>query len=106
MPRITYVSSDGITLVCEVPCGLSVMRGAVECNLPGISADCGGACACATCQVVVDQAWLEKVPGPQSMELSMLEESEEDSGMRRLSCQITVTNELDGLIVHVPKELY
>ena len=105
MPKITYVGQDGTRLSYEVADGLSVMRGAVDNDVPGILAECGGACACATCQVVLDPAWESKVPAAGPMELSMLEENEEGDA-RRLSCQIQVTDALDGLVVHVPSKQY
>jgi 2Fe-2S ferredoxin len=101
MPKITYIEADGASHTLEVPVGESVMRGAVMKNVPGILAECGGACACATCQVFVDAAWMDKIPPPQAMEASMLDG--EDGVTRRLSCQITVTEALDGLVVRMPK---
>jgi 2Fe-2S ferredoxin len=105
MPKITYLTPSGIAHTHEVPCGQSVMRGAVDHNLPGISADCGGSCACGTCEVVIDPSWTGKLPAPDAMELSMLDAVEDDTGGRRLSCQITVTNSLDGLVVSISKEI-
>jgi 2Fe-2S ferredoxin len=106
MPKITYVGPDGVAQTHEVAANLSVMRGAVDNDVPGIRAECGGACACATCQVLVDPEWEGKIPAPGPMEVSMLEEAEGDGASRRLSCQINVTEALDGLVVHVPKDIY
>ena len=101
MPKIIYREADGTQYVREVEMGLSVMRGALDTGVPGIHAECGGAAACATCQVKVDPAWLDRVPEPQDLESSMLDE--EDLADRiRLSCQIPVTAELDGLVVEIP----
>lgn len=100
MPKIHYLEIDGTRHTQEVKVGASVMQGAVQNNVPGILAECGGACACATCQVFVDPAWQGKVPPPGAMEESMLDA--EEAADRRLSCQIKVTEELDGLVVHLP----
>lgn len=102
MAKITYVETDGAEHSYDVIPGLSVMEGAVRNNVPGIDADCGGACACATCQVVIDEAWSEVVGKPSAMESSMLEFATDVSPRSRLSCQITVSEALDGLIVHIP----
>ena len=83
--------------------GLSVMEGAIRNNVPGIDADCGGACACATCHVYVDDAWREIVGGPSPMEEDMLDFGYDVRPNSRLSCQIKVTDELDGLVVRIPE---
>ncbi|HET9160672.1 MAG TPA: 2Fe-2S iron-sulfur cluster-binding protein [Caulobacteraceae bacterium] len=103
MAKITYIDHGGTARTIEVKNGLSVMEGAVKNNVPGIDADCGGACACATCHVYVDEAWREKVGGPSAMEESMLDFAENVEPNSRLSCQIKVTDELDGLIVITPE---
>lgn len=101
MARIIYREADGTEHVRDVADGNSVMRGALETDVPGIQAECGGAAACATCQVRVDPDWVYRLPEPQDLESSMLDE--EDLASRvRLSCQIFVTPDLDGLIVEVP----
>jgi 2Fe-2S ferredoxin len=87
----------------DITTGHSVMEAAVKHVVPGIDADCGGACACATCHVYVDPAWQEKVGKPSEEEEMMLDFAEEVADNSRLSCQITVTDELDGLIVRIPK---
>ena len=103
MAKITYIEFDGQEHVVEVRNGLSVMEGAIKNNVPGIDADCGGACACATCHVYVDEAWRAKVGGPSAMEESMLDFAEGVEADSRLSCQIRVKDELDGLIVRMPE---
>ena len=102
MAKITYVESNGLEHVVDVASGLSVMQGAVNNNLPGISADCGGACSCATCHVYVDKAWLGKIAMASDLEKAMLDFAENIEDNSRLSCQIPVTDELDGLIVRLP----
>ena len=103
MARITYIEHDGREHVVEVKNGLSVMEGAIRNNVPGIDADCGGACACATCHVYVDAAWKDVVGEPEAMEEDMLDFAYDVRPTSRLSCQIRVSDELDGLVVHVPE---
>ncbi len=103
MAKVTYVEHDGSEHVVDVKTGLSVMEGAVKNNLPGIDADCGGACACATCHVYVDDAWLEKTGVRSAMEESMLDFAEGVEANSRLSCQIKVTDALEGLVVRMPE---
>jgi 2Fe-2S ferredoxin len=103
MAKITYIEHDGGEHTIEVKPGLSVMEGAVRNNVPGIDADCGGACACATCHVYVDEAWLPKIGERTAMEESMLDFADNVEANSRLSCQIKVTAELDGLIVRMPE---
>lgn len=105
MPKVTYIEFNGTEHVVEVPVGLSVMRGAVDNNVPGIDADCGGECACATCHVYLEPAWLEKIgtPVPGSQEASMLSFAAVAQPNSRLSCQITMTEELDGLVLRMPE---
>jgi 2Fe-2S ferredoxin len=103
LAKITYIEHDGKEHVVDVKTGLSVMEGAVRNNIPGIDADCGGACACATCHVYVDDAWFPKTGGASAMEESMLDFAEEVKPTSRLSCQIKVTDELDGLVVRMPE---
>jgi 2Fe-2S ferredoxin len=102
MPKIKYVEHSGKEHEVEVPEGWSVMEGAVKNLIPGIDADCGGACACATCHVFVDPAFAAKIPPKSDMEETMLDFAPEIQPNSRLSCQIKVTKELDGLIVHMP----
>ena len=103
MAKITYVEHSGSEHVIDVKSGLSVMEGAVKNNIPGIDADCGGACACATCHVYVDEAWVDKAGTKSAMEESMLDFAENVADNSRLSCQIKVTDALDGLIVRMPE---
>jgi 2Fe-2S ferredoxin len=103
MPKITYIEHNGSEHVIDVKNGLSVMEGAVKNNIPGIDADCGGACACATCHVYVDDAWKDLTGAKSAMEESMLDFAENVETNSRLSCQIKVTDRLDGLIVRMPE---
>jgi len=103
MPKVTYIEHTGKEHVIEVPSGWSVMEGAVKNLIPGIDADCGGACACATCHVHVDPQWADKLAPKQDMEETMLDFAQELQPTSRLSCQIKVTPELDGLVVRMPK---
>ena len=103
MAKIKYIEFGGKEHVVEVKNGMSVMEGAVKNLIPGIDADCGGACACATCHVHVDKAWLEKLEPMQEMEKTMLDFAEGVDGNSRLSCQIKVSDALDGLVVRTPK---
>ncbi len=103
MAKITYVEHDGREHVVEVKSGLSVMEGAIRNNVPGIDADCGGACACATCHVYVDEAWIGETGTASPMEESMLDFAEGVQPNSRLSCQIRVSDALDGLVVRLPE---
>ena len=103
MPKIKYIEHTGKEHEVEVPSGWSVMEGAVKNNIPGIDADCGGACACATCHVYVDEAWREKTGEASAMEESMLDFADEVQPNSRLSCQIRITDALDGLVVRLPE---
>jgi 2Fe-2S ferredoxin len=103
MAKITYIEFNGTEHVIDVKPGQSVMEGAVKNNVPGIDADCGGACACATCHCYVDAAWTDKTGTRSAMEESMLDFAENVEDNSRLSCQIKVTDELDGLVVRMPE---
>lgn len=103
MPKIKYIEHNGKEHDVDVPNGWSVMEGAVKNLIPGIDADCGGACACATCHVYVDPAFVAKIPPKEDMEETMLDFAQELEPNSRLSCQIKVTPELDGLVVRMPK---
>jgi 2Fe-2S ferredoxin len=103
MAKITYIEHDGSEHVVDVKTGLTVMEGAVKNNIPGIDADCGGACACATCHVYVDPAWQAKTGSKSAMEESMLDFAENVEENSRLSCQIKVSDDLDGLVVRMPE---
>ena len=102
MPKITYVSHAGAEQVVDASIGMSVMRAAIANAVEGIDADCGGACACATCHVYVDGAWFDRLPAPDGAEADMLDFVVERKANSRLSCQIDVTAELDGLRVTTP----
>ena len=105
MAKITYVEHGGKEHVVEVANGMTVMEGARDNNIPGIEADCGGACACSTCHVYVDPAWIEKLPPKDDMEEDMLDFADEpDAERSRLTCQLTVTDALDGLRVQMPEK--
>jgi len=101
--KVTYIEDNGAEHVVELGIGWSVMEGAVKNRIPGIDADCGGACACATCHVYVDPAWADKLPPKAEMEEAMLDFAQDPTPNSRLSCQIRATSELDGLVVRMPK---
>ncbi|MEM8570989.1 MAG: 2Fe-2S iron-sulfur cluster-binding protein [Pseudomonadota bacterium] len=104
MTKITYVEHDGTKHEVDVKDGLTVMEGARDNNVPGIEGDCGGACACSTCHVYVDKAWVARLPEMDLMEEDMLDFAwEPDPETSRLTCQIHVTSDLEGLIVHLPE---
>jgi len=104
MPKITYIESNEKIHTVEVSNDLTVMEGAVQNNIPGIDADCGGAMACATCHVYVKDDWYDKIPKKTDGEEDMLDMAYEPNKSSRLSCQITVTDELDGLVVKMPSK--
>jgi 2Fe-2S ferredoxin len=105
MAKITYVEFGGTEHVVEVANGLTVMEGARDNNIPGIEADCGGACACSTCHVYVDEAWADKLPAMDDMEEDMLDFAfEPKPGLSRLTCQLKITDDLDGLKVFMPEK--
>lgn len=106
MPRINYVEHNGKRHTVDVPIGFSVMEGAVNNSIPGIDGDCGGACACATCHVYVDPEWAPKLSPPNDLESDMLGFAFEPDERSRLSCQIKVMPELDGLTVYLPAQQY
>ena len=104
MPRITIVAHGGKRFEIDAATNSSVMENAVKHSVPGIDAECGGACACATCHVYVDPAWVAKLPAIDPMEEDMLEFAyQPDTARSRLTCQLKVTDALDGLVVHVPE---
>ena len=104
MAKITYIEHDGKSHTIEVANGLSVMEGAVQNNIPGIDADCGGSMACATCHVYVQEKWLNKLSKIEDAEQDMLDMAFEPKKNSRLSCQILISDELDGLVVTTPKK--
>ena len=105
MVRITYVEHGGRAHVVDVPQGQTVMEAARDNGIPGVEADCGGACACATCHVYVDSAWIGRLPARGTMEADMLDFAHEpDPARSRLTCQIRIDETLDGLIVQLPDQ--
>ncbi|NIJ41094.1 2Fe-2S ferredoxin [Parvibaculum indicum] len=106
MAKITYIEHSGTEHVIDVENGMTVMEGAIKNSIPGIDADCGGACACATCHVYVDESWMDKVGPAESMEEDMLDFAFDVKPNSRLSCQIKVTDELDGLRVTTPEKQF
>jgi len=104
MPKITYISHAGKKNTIEVAVGLSVMEGAIQNNVEGIDADCGGSMACATCHVYVPQDWFNKMEKPQDAEQDMIDMAYEPKKNSRLSCQIIVSDELEGLEVTTPEK--
>jgi 2Fe-2S ferredoxin len=104
MPKITFIEHDGKTTTVEAANGSTVMENAIRNGIPGIVAECGGACSCATCHVHVDEAWMEKVGKPSPMEEDMLDFAFDVRPTSRLSCQIKMTDELDGIVVQTPEK--
>ena len=102
MAKITFIEHDGTTHMVEIPLGWSLMEGAVKNSVPGIDADCGGCCACATCHVYVDPAWIAALLPKSDMEEAMLDFALVAAPNSRLSCQLRVTPEMDGLVVRLP----
>ena len=104
MPKVIYNNNSGNTKTVEVNNGLSVMEGAIQNNIPGIDADCGGFMACATCHVYVEEKWFNKIPNAEEAEIDMIDMAIEPKKNSRLSCQIIMTEELDGLVVTTPEK--
>ena len=104
MPKITDITHNNQSHTIEVENGLTVMEGAVQNDIPGIDADCGGGMACATCHVYVKEDWLDRLPKKEDGEEDMLDMAFEPNKNSRLSCQLIVSNELDGLIVNIPSK--
>jgi len=102
MPTITYIDAKGVSRPVEAKIGSTLMESAIQNDVPGIDADCGGACACATCHVYIDPEWSERVGQPSPMEQDMLDFAFEVRPNSRLSCQVKVTQALDGLVVLTP----
>jgi 2Fe-2S ferredoxin len=103
MPKITFIDSTGTSRTVEAEVGSTVMEAAIKNGIPGIEAECGGACACATCHVYVADEWQDKTGEPSPMEEDMLDFGFDVRPNSRLSCQIKVSDELDGLVVHTPE---
>ena len=104
MPKINYITHDDNTNTVDVQNGLTVMEGAIQNDIPGIDADCGGGMSCATCHVYVNEEWLDKLPEKEDGEEDMLDMAFEPKKNSRLSCQLVVSDELDGLIVDIPSK--
>jgi 2Fe-2S ferredoxin len=104
MPKITYIEHNGKSHTINVANGLSVMEGAVQNNISGIDADCGGSMACATCHVYVKEGWFNKLPKKEDGEEDMIDMAYEPNKYSRLSCQLTVSDELEGLTVKLPEK--
>ena len=104
MAKITYIEHTNKKHIVEVPNNMSVMEGAIQNNIPGIDADCGGSMACATCHVYVDEKWFNKLEKKEEGEEDMLDMAYQPNKFSRLSCQLIVSNELDGLILRIPSK--
>ena len=104
MPKIIYIENSGKSKNVEVENGLSLMEGAVQNDIPGIDADCGGSMACATCHVYVEEKWLDKIPKAEEAEVDMIDMAFEPKKNSRLSCQLIISDELDGLKVTTPEK--
>ncbi|MEC5290833.1 2Fe-2S iron-sulfur cluster-binding protein [Aurantimonas sp. C2-6-R+9] len=103
MTKITFLAPDGTRYDVDAPNGSTAMENAIKNDVPGIEAECGGACACATCHVYVDDAWTQKTGEPEAMEEDMLDFAYDVRPNSRLSCQIKIRDELDGLVLTVPE---
>ena len=104
MPKVTYIDYNGNSKTINVDNGLTVMEGAVQNNIPGIDADCGGSMACATCHVYVEDKWLDKIPKAEDGEVDMIDMAFEPKKNSRLSCQLIVSDALEGLVVNIPSK--
>ena|SRR5579884_767890 len=106
MVQVTYIEDDGTRRAVDVPVNLSLMEGAILHSIPGIDGDCGGAGACGTCHVYVAPEWLEKLPPAGELERAMLDFVVDPHASSRLACQITVTPDLDGIVVRTPSRQF
>ena len=104
MPKITYKDFKENSKTIDVENGLSIMEGAIQNDIPGIDADCGGAMACATCHVYVEEEWFDKIPKAEEAEVDMIDMAFEPKKNSRLSCQLIISDELDGLKVKTPEK--
>ena len=104
MPKITYIEDNGKSHTINVSNGLSVMEGAIQNNIPGIDADCGGSMACATCHVYVKEEWFDKLPKKEDGEEDMIDMAYDPNKYSRLSCQLIVSDKLEGLVVNLPEK--
>lgn len=103
MAKITFITVDGKEHSVDADSGSTLMENAIRNSVPGIEAECGGACACATCHIYVDEKWTDAVGQPDAMEEDMLDFAFEMKPNSRLSCQVTISDALDGLVVHIPE---
>ncbi|WP_422443711.1 MULTISPECIES: 2Fe-2S iron-sulfur cluster-binding protein [unclassified Endozoicomonas] len=106
MPLIQFVTHDGNQYEADIDSGSTLMQGAVDNMIDGILAECGGACSCATCHCYIDEGWIEMVGPAEGMEQEMLDVVREPRATSRLSCQVVVTDEMDGMVVHLPESQY
>ena len=104
MAKITFIAHDGTKFEVNAENGTTLMENAIKNSVPGIEAECGGACACATCHLYIDDNWSDKTGKPESMEEDMLDFAYDVRAQSRLSCQIKISDELDGLVVTVPEK--
>ena len=104
MSKVTYIEQDGKSHTIDIQNGLTVMEGAIQNNIPGIDADCGGSMACATCHVYVKEEWFSKIPKAEEAEIDMIDMAYEPKKNSRLSCQIIISDELDGLEITTPEK--
>lgn len=106
MPVITFIEHDESKYEVDVSVGRSLMEGATAAGIDGIVAECGGSCACATCHCYIDKAWVEKAGAPESIEVDMLEMAVDPRDNSRLSCQVKVTDDMDGMVVRIPESQF
>jgi ferredoxin, 2Fe-2S len=106
MPAVNFIAADGTTQQVQVSSGTNVMQAARDNDVPGIEGECGGACACATCHCYVDPAWLDKVEPASAVEKGMLDCVIDPEANSRLGCQIQITDQLDGIVIRLPKSQY
>ena len=104
MAKVTYITHDNKTHTVDVQNGLTVMEGAVQNDIPGIDADCGGGMACATCHVYVKEEWFNKLPNKEDGEEDMIDMAYDPNKYSRLSCQLIVSDKLEGLVVNLPEK--
>lgn len=106
MPKVTYIEANGQSHEVDLDAGVSLMQGAVDNMIEGIVAECGGSCSCATCHCYIDQQWLDKLEPATEMENDLLECVTEPKDNSRLSCQIVMSDDLNGLVVHLPESQF
>ncbi|MGB1867736.1 MAG: 2Fe-2S iron-sulfur cluster-binding protein [Porticoccaceae bacterium] len=106
MPKVTFIEASGGSHEVDLSNGISLMQGAVDNMIEGIVAECGGSCSCATCHCYIDESWVDKVDAPSEMEKDLLDCVTEPKDNSRLSCQINISDALDGLVVHLPESQF